>query len=160
MRSSAIVAGTAAFAFGLAPIATPASSVSQGAAVFESRCQVCHQSGGVGVGGQFPRLAGRAAVIATSPEGRQFLSSLMINGMSGVVKVDGQKIIGVMPAFDSLTDAEAASVLTYISGLEADKVKPAPFKIADIAAARLSGKHPPTDMARRRNQLAADGIIP
>jgi mono/diheme cytochrome c family protein len=128
--------------------------------VFETHCQVCHQAGGVGVAGQFPRVAGRAGVIAATPEGRQFLSALVLNGMSGTVKVDGQKIIGVMPAFDSLTDAEAASVLTYISTLGAGKANVAPFRAAEIATARTLGKQTPTDMVKRRNQLAADKIIP
>ena len=45
--------------------ATPAFA--DGAAVFDANCAFCHQGGGVGVPGQFPRLAGRAGAIAAKP---------------------------------------------------------------------------------------------
>ncbi len=156
----AVCAGAVAlavFACGAA-LAAPASS---GARLFEANCQVCHQAEGVGVPGQFPRLAGRAPVIASSPAGRAFLSQLVLNGMSGVVSVDGQSIVGIMPGFvDTLSDADAAAVLTYVSGLGADKGKPAPFKAAEIAAARKAGTISPGDMAALRNRLAADKVVP
>lgn len=130
-----------------------------GAKVFETNCQVCHQAGGVGVPGAFPRLAGRASVIASSPDGRKFLAKLVLNGMSGSVMVDGQRIMGVMPGFSQFSDADAAAVLTYVSGLDAGKKRPKPFAAAEIAAARTA-KVSPSDMSAERNGLAGKKLIP
>jgi mono/diheme cytochrome c family protein len=139
--------------------ATAAPPVS-GETVFEANCQICHQAGGAGVGGQYPRLAGRAPTIASSPEGRRFMAALMLNGMSGQVTVDGQSVFGVMPPFGQLSDGELAAVLTYVSGLGAGKPRPAPFKPGDIATARAAAPTPSTEMANQRNALAERHLIP
>ncbi len=114
----------------------------------------------MGVPGQFPRLAGRAAVIAAAPEGRKLLAEIVLNGMSGTVSVDNQPILGVMPPLDSLSDAEAASVLTYLSSLKTEKAKPSSFKPAEIAAVRASGKLAPGQVLAQRNGLAAVKVVP
>ena len=135
------------------------STAVSGAKVFEANCQVCHQAGGVGVAGEFPRLAGRVSVIASSAEGRLFLSKLMLNGMSGSVTVDGERIIGVMPGFGQLSDGDPAAALTYVSDLDAGKKRPRPLTAADIAAGR-SAKSSPSAMATERNDLASRKLIP
>jgi mono/diheme cytochrome c family protein len=140
--------------------ASAAAPTPVGAALFENNCQVCHQAGGVGVAGQYPRLAGRAPVIAASADGRAFLPKLVLNGMSGSVTVDNQSIIGVMPGFSFLSDAELAAVLTYVSGLGAEKGRPKAFKPADIAAARGAEALSPGAIVTLRNRLAADKVIP
>ena len=135
-----------------------AGQVAAGAKVFETNCQICHQAGGVGVSGAFPRLAGRVSEIAASPDGRKFLSKLVLNGMSGSVKVDDVTILGVMPGFGQFSDADAAAVLSYVSTLDAKK-KPKPFTAAEIAAAR-SVNVSPSDVSAERNGLAAKKLIP
>jgi len=131
-----------------------------GAELFEANCQICHQAQGVGVGGQYPRLAGRASVMASSPEGRKFMSQLVLNGMSGKISVDSRFLVGFMPGFDRLSDADAAAILTYISGLESEQLKPAAFSAEEISAARLGGRVNTSEMATIRNRLAGEGIIP
>lgn len=131
-----------------------------GAELFEANCQICHQAEGVGVGGQYPRLAGRASVIASSPEGRKFMSQLVLNGMSGKISVDNQFIVGFMPGFDRLSDADAAAILTYITGLESEQLKPAAFTAEEIHAARLGGRLNPSEMVTIRNRLAGERVIP
>ena len=131
-----------------------------GAELFEANCQICHQAQGVGVGGQYPRLAGRASATASSLEGRKFMSQLVLNGMSGKISIDNQSIVGFMPGFERLSDADAASILTYISGLESEQSKPAAFTAEEIRAARVGGKVSPSEMATIRNRLAAEGVIP
>ena len=96
--------------------------------------------------------------IAASPDGRRFLSKLVMNGMSGSVTVDDSTILGVMPSFRQFSDADAAAVLTYVSTLDAKK-KPKPFIVAEIAAAR-SARVSPSDMSVERNGLAAKKLIP
>jgi mono/diheme cytochrome c family protein len=140
--------------------ATRVSAAGSGGELFEANCQICHQAQGVGVMGQFPRLAGRASLIASSPEGRAFMSQLVLNGMSGKISVDNQFIMGFMPGFDRLSDADAAAILTYISGLEAEQLKPAAFSAEEIRAARVGGRLNTSEMATIRNRLAGEGVIP
>jgi mono/diheme cytochrome c family protein len=128
-----------------------------GQAVFDNSCAFCHQAAGVGVPGQFPRLAGRVGAIAARPEGKAFLLTVLINGMSGRVTVDDQQVLGIMPAFDSLSDDDIAAVLTYLSGLDHPAVA---FSTDDVKKARTEPSLSPTDVAARRADLAAKKIVP
>ena len=92
--------------------ATMDTAAADGAQVYDNSCAFCHQGGGVGVPGQFPRLAGRVGAIASNPEGKAFLSKVLLNGMSGRIVADGEPVLGIMPAFDSLSDDDIAAVLT------------------------------------------------
>ena len=142
-------------AFFLAAATDMASA--DGQAVFDNSCAFCHQAGGVGVPGQFPRLAGRVGTIAAAPEGKAFLSKVLLNGMSGRVTVDDQPILGIMPAFDSLSDDDIAAVLTYLSGLDHG---PVTFSADDIKKARAEPKVSPTEVAAARTDLAAKKVVP
>ncbi len=115
--------------------ATPAWAES-GEMMFNEYCVGCHQVGGTGVPGEYPRLAGRVNKIASDPRGRAFLAQLVLTGMSGTISVDGRKILGIMPGFDSLKDDELASVLNYIVRLEGGKIKPKPFTPENLKEAR------------------------
>jgi len=126
--------------------------------LFNNNCAICHQLRGAGVEGQFPRLAGRAGAIAATPDGRNFLISLVLTGMSGTVAVDGKKIVGVMPDFSAFPDEDLAAILTYVSSLGGGKV--APFKPEEIAAARKQPPLAPADLAANRNRLQASKVIP
>jgi mono/diheme cytochrome c family protein len=135
--------------------ATPAFA--DGAAVFDANCAFCHQGGGVGVPGQFPRLAGRAGAIAAKPAGKAFLPKVVLNGISGRIMVDGEQILGIMPALDTLSDDDIAAVLTYVTGLDHKQVA---YTAAEIKAARALPKVSPTDMAAQHAALAAKKIVP
>jgi len=135
--------------------ATPA--LADGAAVFDANCAFCHQSGGVGVPGQFPRLAGRAGAIAAKPQGKAFLPKVVLNGISGRIMVDGEQILGIMPALDTLPDDDIAAVLTYVTGLDH---KPVKYTAVEIKAARAQPRVAPTDMAAQHAALAAKKIVP
>jgi mono/diheme cytochrome c family protein len=132
-----------------------------GQQLFDNNCAVCHQAGGVGVAGQFPRLAGRANIIAASTAGRAYLVQLLLNGMSGSVTVDGSRIMGVMPSFTQLSDADAASILTYVSHLNTpSKTKPVPFTAHEVASLRKAPRLSASDQAALRAKLASSGLIP
>jgi mono/diheme cytochrome c family protein len=137
--------------------ATAGEAAADGAAVFDTGCAFCHQAGGVGVPGQFPRLAGRAGAIAATSEGRKFLPGVLLNGMSGRITVDDEPILGIMPGFDMLSDDDIAAVLTYITGLDH---APVTYTAAEIAAARAQARQSPTDVAAQRAALAAKTIVP
>lgn len=114
-----------------------AAQAADGQAVFEKNCLMCHQSGGAGLPGQFPRLAGRIAAISAKPKGRLYLIELLTYGMTGTVHVDGQDIMGLMPPFAHVSDDEVAAVLNYLQGLgDPPKTAPVSFTAAEVHAAR------------------------
>ena len=138
--------------------APPAFAAPNGAKIFQDQCEFCHQAGGVGVPGQFPRLAGRAGVIASSPEGRDFLITLLLNGMSGHITADGQDILGLMPSFATMADGDVAAVLTYVSRL--GKGKAAAFTAKDVADKRGGPSLDPGAVAVQRANLVTEKIVP
>jgi len=138
-------------------MAATGGAKADGAQTFDTSCAFCHQAGGVGVPGQFPRLAGRVGIIASTPEGRKCLPQILLNGMSGRVEADGEPVLGIMPAFESLSDDDMAAVLTYLSGLDH---APVDFSAQEIGEARAQARQSPTDIAARRADLAAKKIVP
>ena len=129
-----------------------------GEMMFNEYCVGCHQVGGTGVPGEYPRLAGRVNKIAFDPRGRAFLAQLVLTGMSGTISVDGRKILGIMPDFGSLKDDELASVLNYVVRLEGGKG--ATFTPQLLRQARAGAKATPEQMAETRNSLAEAHVIP
>ena len=129
-----------------------------GETMFNEYCVGCHQVGGTGVPGEYPRLAGRVSKIAADPRGHAFLAQLVLIGMSGTITVDRRKILGIMPAFDNLKDAELAAILNYVANLQGHK-GPA-FTAQSLTEARIGAKATPEQMAEARNNLAGAHVIP
>lgn len=109
-----------------------------GVAFYDANCALCHQRAGVGVRGQFPRLAGRVGEIAATPAGRTYLIEVMLFGIAGKVDIDDVPLIGVMPPLSMHSDEELAAVLNYVIGLEGPDKKKAKGKRPVIAAADLA----------------------
>ncbi|MDN7673661.1 copper-containing nitrite reductase [Burkholderia oklahomensis] len=84
--------------------------VKAGGAVFASTCAVCHQSGGAGLPGVFPPLAG-SDFLAANPKRA---ISILLHGLNGKVTVNGHDYDSAMPPMAQLTDDEVANVLTYV----------------------------------------------
>jgi len=120
--------------------------------IYDQNCSVCHQTGGMGMAGTYPRLSGRAGAIAGLPQGRRVMISAVLYGMAGSLTVDGSRIVGVMPAFAQLSDGEIAQVLTYVATLGGGQAKP--FTPAEVAAFR----HTPLTSADT-NGLAKDPAL-
>jgi mono/diheme cytochrome c family protein len=120
---------------GTAVSAAPASS-----AVFDQTCALCHQAGGVGAPGQFPRLAGRAGALARLPQGRRLMIAAVLDGIVGRIQADHQAVVGVMPAFGQLSDAQVCSALDYIASLGGGSARP--FTPAEVAAVRAAPMTP------------------
>ena len=137
--------------------ATMGTAAADGAQVYDANCAFCHQSGGVGVPGQFPRLAGRVGAIASKPEGKAFLSKVLLNGMSGRIVADGEPVLGIMPPFDSMSDDDMAAVLTYLSGLDHAPVN---FTAREIGEARAQPRVSPTEIVAQRVTLSDKKIVP
>jgi cytochrome c6 len=91
-----VVAGAFAILFATGAAAQTATD---GATLFAQNCSACHQKAGEGVPGAFPRLAGNT----------------FVQGPPSVVAGTLLKGRGGMPSFsDDLTDAQIATVLTYV----------------------------------------------
>ena len=97
------------------PPAASASAAEQtakvdGAKVFKENCSGCHGPAGKGQPGYFPPLAGNGDI----QKDRAFPVLVVLNGLSGPIKVEGQAFNGSMPALDHLSDAEIAAVVNHI----------------------------------------------
>ncbi|GFE97055.1 MULTISPECIES: cytochrome c [unclassified Gluconobacter] len=123
------------FLFGTAPIA----HAEDGQALYSSKCSVCHQAAGIGSPGQFPPLSGRVGKIASSPEGKAYLTDVLLNGLHGAIDVSDETYMGFMPSFKALTDSQIAAVLTYVSSLNTSGKAPV-FSDDEIKAARATPK--------------------
>ena len=131
---------------------------------FTRNCLMCHQSGAVGVPGQFPRLAGRIAAIGSKPQGRAYLVDVLTFGLAGAITVDGEPIIGLMPSFAQLPDAEVAAALSYVQTLGDAKQKvPAPFTAEEVRAQRAraaEAARTAADVMVERQSLQRAKLIP
>lgn len=152
-RAGISVAALCSFGWALPAHAT-------GAQTFASRCAMCHQANGAGLPGQFPRLSGRAAAIAASKDGRDYLIKVLLFGMFGPIDVDGKRISGMMPSVGSLGDQDVADTLNFIVALEKPKKHVAPFSAAEVKAVRAAGKLTASGVAKVRAAAAAKGAIP
>ncbi len=127
---SAILIGSVAVISGPARAAPD-----QGAALYAAQCSTCHQANGVGVSGSYPPLQGRIDRIAASAEGRHYLADVLVYGMLGRIEAGGTSYYGLMPPFKRLSDADIASVLSWLSAL-GDSKPPPVIVAADIAGVR------------------------
>jgi nitrite reductase (NO-forming) len=91
---------------------TVAEQTKAGQALFAGTCSTCHQANGAGLPGVFPPLAG-SDYLAANPKRA---IDIVLQGLSGPVKVNGQDYNSVMPPMSQLTDDEVANILTYVTG--------------------------------------------
>lgn len=147
-----------AIAAGALALAAPSAAADPRAA-YGARCGMCHQATGDGLAGQFPKLSGRAAGIAQSPQGRRYMARVVLFGMAGPIEVEGARISGVMPGMATVSDADIADVLSHVITL-GKPAKPAKaFKVAEIAAVRAEGKATLAENAALRAELVGKGLI-
>lgn len=78
--------------------------------IYAANCLACHMAEGQGVAGAFPPIAKSDFLKARTDKG----VGLIINGLSGKIKVNGKDYDSVMPQL-ALTDDEIASVLTFVN---------------------------------------------
>jgi mono/diheme cytochrome c family protein len=129
--------------------------------IYDTNCALCHQKAGVGLTGQFPRLAGRAAEIAATEAGRRYLVEVALFGMAGKVEVDGASIIGVMPTFAVLPDDDLASVLNYITHLDGslksnEHDKRPQISATDVQSIRAGPQLSPTQVRAKRESVPVE----
>ncbi len=90
--------------------AAPTNAVVDGAQVYTGKCAACHQASGLGLPGVFPPLAQSPWV--SGSEAR--LLAILLHGIQGPIEVLGATYNGMMPAWNTLSDAELAAVSTYV----------------------------------------------
>ena len=113
------------------------ASLPDGSAVY-SNCAGCHQANGQGVPSAFPPLAGHAPELYLTD--RDYLVTVLLNGLQGEITVQGQKFNGFMPQWAQLGDAEIAAVINYIlTAWGNDALLPgdfAPYSADEVTAQR------------------------
>jgi mono/diheme cytochrome c family protein len=118
-------------------VAPPADAGTTGAAVFASRCAVCHGPAAAGIPGSFPSLHEQVVAFAKIPQGRDYLVMVVTTGLMGSLKVGGVSYNGVMPAQSGLSEAEVAAVLSYLaSDLGKNVSGAAALRATDVTDAR------------------------
>lgn len=81
----------------------------RGKMVYEQNCLACHQADGSGVPNLSPPL-----IDGTFVKGeKKRLIGIVLQGLQGV-EIKGEYYANPMPAFDYLTDADIADVLTFV----------------------------------------------
>lgn len=105
--------------------------IAMGKNTFLANCAACHQPDGKGVPNAFPPLAGSDFLNADHHRA----ASIVANGFSGKVTVNGQTFNSVMPAV-SLNDQQIANVVTYV--LNSFGNKGGELSAEDVAKAKLT----------------------
>ncbi|MCE2563461.1 cytochrome c [Komagataeibacter sp. FNDCF1] len=129
-----------------------------GAALYQSNCSMCHQTGAQGLPGQFPPLAERIGRIAATPEGKQYVAAVALNGLMGSITAQGNSYAGFMPSFKTLPDDQIAAILNHVAGLPAGPDATL-FTAADITTMRAASLTP-TAVLEKRKTLDAQHPLP
>ncbi|SMD13267.1 PQQ-dependent sugar dehydrogenase [Pedobacter nyackensis] len=105
--------------------------VQMGKSSYSQYCASCHKSDGNGVLGTFPPLIGAEQVLGDKKQ----LIDILLNGLSGKIKVKGAVYNQQMPAFHFLSDKEIAELLTYIRSSFGNKASR--ISATEVTAGRL-----------------------
>jgi mono/diheme cytochrome c family protein len=81
-----------------------------GEKLYQMNCLMCHQKNGKGDGVRFPSIAASDWVNGN----KDTLISVMLKGLEGPIKINGEPFVGMMPKFSQLPDHDIASILSYI----------------------------------------------
>lgn len=125
-----------------------------GSVVYQHSCAVCHGASGLGQPGYFPPLANNPDLFRT----RVFPILVVLNGISGPIKVNGQTYNGSMPAFAYLSDAKIAAVVNHVRSAwgNAQIASMKPVTAALVAQQRKLDLSPTEVHARRAQVVDTD----
>jgi nitrite reductase (NO-forming) len=116
---------------------TKEQQIAAGKALYMGTCSVCHKEDGVGVEKAFPPLAKSDFLMADKTRS----IAIVLNGLNGAVKVNGNDFNSVMPPWSHLPDDAIANILTYVRnswGNAGDAVS-----TADVIKVRKETVRPP-----------------
>ena len=91
-----------------------------GKLVYEKNCKVCHQDKGQGISGYYPPVVNTK----TTKGDKGYLIKVLLNGLSGPIKVEGEDYNGVMASYKNLSNGDIASVLNYIRSMSGGEFEP------------------------------------
>jgi len=119
------------------PAAAEGAAARAGKAVFDDTCAACHQSGGKGLAGLAPALAGALAPLLAAERGRSYVARVLVHGLSGRIVSQGQVFNLAMPPQATLSDADLVAVANYVARDLNGNGGPA-FSTEDFVAARAA----------------------
>jgi nitrite reductase (NO-forming) len=110
--------------------------IKAGAALYNGTCSTCHQNNGEGIPNVFPPLAKSDFLNADKTRAIQ----VVLNGLSGPVKVNNMNYNSVMPPMSQLNDDEVANIVTF--ALNSWGNKGGRVTAAEVAKVRASTARP------------------
>ncbi len=124
------------------PSTLKVSGTLSGAQMYSMTCAACHQATGAGLPNQYPPLAPSEFVTGNE----QRLIHIVLRGLTGEIEVEGEMFKGEMPGWaPALTDAQVATVLTYIRKSFGNSAPPVTAaRVAAVRAATVLRKKPYT----------------
>jgi nitrite reductase (NO-forming) len=111
--------------------------IAAGEVLYKGTCSVCHQVAGQGLPSVFPPLAKSDYLM----HDKERAITIVLNGLSGRVTVNGDSYNSVMPPMSQLNDDDIANILTFVRnswGNEGGAVLP-----AEVAGLRATTQRPP-----------------
>ena len=118
---------------GAAPVARAEDAAGQ--PLYERHCSGCHGAEGRGVAGAYPALAGNRAVAMANPVN---LVHIVLRGGFAPTTVGNPRPFGMPPFATVLSDAELATLLSYLRGAWGNRA--ASVSALDVSRARGSAR--------------------
>lgn len=133
------------------------SMLTQGKAVYETYCGLCHGSDGLGKPGQAPELAGSEWVAKDITS----LARIPLAGLNGPIQVKSRDWnLSMAPMGASLSDADLSAVLTYIRQSWGNKNGAVSVDEIKAARAAISGNAPSAaDLAKMTPVERGHGVF-
>ncbi len=100
-----------------------------GESVYIKYCLQCHRADGSGIPGMHPPLTPNKWI-----KDKEKMVEIVLNGMSGEIKIDGIVYDNLMPPHDHLTDLQLANVISYVRSNFGNELEPVTQK--EVAAIR------------------------
>lgn len=110
--------------------ATSSPIENEGKNVYLKYCLACHQTDGSGVPGMYPPLKNSDWL----GKDKEILIRQILEGMRGIIVVNGKEYNQIMPKQDFLTDKQIANVLSYV--LKEMGNLPDSITVSDVAKVR------------------------
>jgi mono/diheme cytochrome c family protein len=137
-------------------VVAPAGPTDPGEQVFTTVCAACHQANAQGLPGAFPPLASSSWV----NEDPETPIRIVIEGLSGPVKVNGGDFNSMMPPPPGLDDEKIAAVLTYVRSHFGNKGSAITKDQVSAVRSGLAGRTTPFNADELSKMRPAAGAAP
>jgi len=102
-----------------------------GKSIYMQRCATCHQANGEGAPNMIPPLIRTTYVLGNKTR----LVGIVLNGLNGEMKVNGNLYGNEMPSLSDLSDTDVAAVLTFVRNSFGNKASAVSAEIVKKARA-------------------------